>query len=196
MGLQFKQRLIGAILLIALGVIVIPIFLDGAPTVEEQQRADIPPAPTLPEISHLEPPVEAMEIYQASPDVLAALPEDNDLEVIFAEPLEEEPAPEKALEEVAVEEAAPLNLNNPDEGWIVQIGTFSNEDNALSLKSNLKSEGYLAQTQSIPREDASALIKIYIGPVADRTEAESLLIGIAADFGLEGLIVSYPGNTG
>ncbi|PXF62660.1 SPOR domain-containing protein [Kangiella spongicola] len=52
--------------------------------------------------------------------------------------------------------------------WVIQIGSFSNKENATSLVSDLRNKGYRAY-----QRDAGKYSRVYVGPYPDKSAAES-----------------------
>ena len=75
--------------------------------------------------------------------------------------------------------------------WAVQVGSFSDAANADNLIEQLKSASFRAFSE---RSNAGGrnLIKVKVGPVLEREDAEALLSRVRAETGVEGVVVSYP----
>lgn len=75
-------------------------------------------------------------------------------------------------------------------GFAVQMGAFSRESDATSLRDRLRAAGYSAIVQPV-RTDKGTLSRVRVGPVATRAEAEQLKSRLAGGFG-PGMVVSHP----
>ena len=75
-------------------------------------------------------------------------------------------------------------------GFAVQMGAFSRESDATSLRDRLRAAGYNAIVQPV-RTDKGTLSRVRVGPVATRAEAEQLKSRLAGGFG-PGMVVSHP----
>ncbi|MCC5857064.1 MAG: SPOR domain-containing protein [Ectothiorhodospiraceae bacterium] len=188
---RHKQRLVGAIVLIALAVIFLPMILRGP--VEDRTLsvpAQIPPRPDAPLSGEPVQPPPAAEAPALDRVPLQA--------PAVAEP-DEEPPPDTAMQEPdAVSEGAGTpGAVDPDsraasvEGFAVQVGSFSRRDNAMALRDRLRERGYSAFVDEV-RRDAGALYRLRVGPVMDRDEARELAQRLQRDEELEGLVVSHP----
>jgi DedD protein len=149
MDLRLKHRLVGAVVLIAVGVIFIPMLLDGPPPAPEPVTLErIPPAPGadhVPRRVDLELPPPADGGTAAAPPAA--------------------PAP-----------AAPADgTEGPAETWVIQIGSFSQADNARALRDRLRQEGYAAFDERITGPDGSPTTRVRIGPDLDRAKLERQL---------------------
>jgi len=170
---RFKQRLIGAVVLVALGVIFLPMLLSGP---VEQTRVDI----------QLDMPAEP------SLDAAPRLPD---------EPAETAPEPGRALAdapaldgaETTGSAAAPAPVR-PDEapsaapGFFVQVGAFGSRDNARRLSGRLDDEGLSVRITEDNREDRPRY-RVQVGPLETRSQAEAMAQRLATEHDLPGYIV-------
>ncbi len=192
---RHKQRLVGAIVLIALAVIFLPMILRGP--VEDRTLsvpAQIPPRPDAPLSGEPVEPAPAAEAPALDRVPLQA--------PTVAEPTEDPPldtamrAPESQPDAVS-EGAGTPGAVDPDsraasvEGFAVQVGSFSRRDNAMTLRDQLRDRGYSTFVDEV-RRDTGALYRLRVGPVMDRAEARELAQRLQRDEGLEGLVVSHP----
>jgi DedD protein len=215
-----KQRLVGAVVLVALGVIFIPMLLEGP------DDTLVPELDELPELVDPAPsrPLDAfptMDTLPASPDtsVLAAdaapdseprpepepLPEPEAAPEPEAEP-EVQAAPgaaqSRAQPSPAAEPAAPEPPPAPQEpaaepaagplgSWVVQVGSFSNESNAVGLRDKLRQGGFTTQVEKV-RVSGKTHYRVRVGPFLERDEAEQKRNQLADKFKLSGRVLSYP----
>lgn len=215
-----KQRLVGAVVLVALGVIFIPMLLEGP------DDTLVPELDELPELVDPAPsrPLDAfptMDTLPASPDtsVLAAdaapdseprpepepLPEPETAPEPEAEP-EVQAAPgaaqSRAQPSPAAEPAPPEPPPAPQEpaaepaagplgSWVVQVGSFSNESNAVGLRDKLRQGGFTTQVEKV-RVSGKTHYRVRVGPFLERDEAEQKRNQLADKFKLSGRVLSYP----
>jgi DedD protein len=74
--------------------------------------------------------------------------------------------------------------------WAVQLGSFSNQENAERLASALRDQGYAAFLSQL-KTDAGPLHRVRIGPQEDRESAEAVAAQLARS-GHDGQIVPHP----
>jgi len=196
MDFLLKQRLVGAIVLVALGVIFIPVLLEG------------PEQTLVPEMEALPEPIDRqlrkpMNAFPA-PDAIPAEPEQS---VVLAEP---EPEPEPASETRLEEASAPVQAVNqpeplspppvPEEkplkagplaSWVVQAGSFSSEQNALRLRDKLREAAFVTQVEKA-RVGGKSHYRVRIGPFLERAEAEKSRKQLLDKFTIKGRVLSYP----
>jgi DedD protein len=204
-----KERLTGAIILIALLIIIVPeVFsdrsgaasgrgvgaaanLDAGPplrtyTMELNQGA----TPRQAGQSALVPETPAAQTLPAQPPpqtaaepLVAAVEPTKTIEPV-TEPPKETPAPEQAKQEPAKQEPAkqePAKLATPvtTGKWWAQLGSFSSRDNAERLVKQLRARGYQIE-QTAVRSAGKELFRVRAGPVASREAAVALQAKLAA----------------
>lgn len=173
-----KQRTAGAIVLVALGVIFLPMILespeDPVPGVESHE--EIPSPPERPEALS-EPP----------PDVAAqplSRPESSSEEEAATETNEaREPAEPREPESAGASEGS-----NGADRWIVQVASFSGSENASVLREQLEEMGYETSVQRQEMDDRTVW-RVVAGPYDSRDAAERERDAINQDAGEEGLVI-------
>ena len=86
--------------------------------------------------------------------------------------------------------AASLDAQGLPEGWSVRLGSFSSADNASALVTRLQAAGHRAYTRRVDSSQG-VLTAVFVGPLINRTAAQSLLEMLRQDFQLNGMIVRY-----
>lgn len=203
-----KERIIGAAVLVLFVVLVVPIFLDGPPDDTEMvsERVLLPgqeeqktqtvvldrdrtepvpgtPVEATPQPRPDTPPADeepAPEVMQPKAEEPAAEPVAKD------EPVEEEPVEEEPVAE-PVRQPPPASTTGM---WAVQLGSFSNKDNAEKLAADLRKQGYAAFLSQL-QTDAGQLHRVRIGPQKDRESAEAMASRLL-NVGHKGQVVPHP----
>ena len=224
MDQQLKERLVGATVLVVVGILFIPLLLDGPdeqapvrvglelPVPDSGKRThtirlDVPakrPAtqasgsPLTPvAVSKTETAAVSTgdsEAPASGPAEKAASkpeskPEAKPPATATSEPSATKPAATKPTATDGAGEASQPSIR-PQEtttagDWAVQVGSFSSNDNALRLQSQLKAAGFETfRTRLVA--DGRTMHRVRVGPVADRSAADAL----ASRLGKAG----YPGR--
>lgn len=170
-----RQRLIGAIALVLLLVVFVPMILDSEPRPAPQQPTyAIPPkenAPALP----------APTPASANP---AAAPQEASKPKVAADPVKVAPAPVVKPTPPKAEVAPKL------EGFAVQVGAFRDEAKLKQAREKLAAAGIVHYTEKL--EVASGpLTRLRAGPFATREAAEGALATLKRA-SLEGKVVPLP----
>jgi DedD protein len=190
MDKALKERIIGAIVLVAVAVLVVPVFLDGPPAGEELISEVVP----LPGQSEQAEKTVVLDRDRDEPVPASILKAEREKEAAAAsspspEPAQPEPAPEVIAEavatatgtDVAKEEAtasAPPPSSVKAAGsttgmWAVQLGSFSSQENAEKLAADLRKQGFAAFLSQLST-DSGQLHRVRIGPQKDREAAEAM----------------------
>jgi DedD protein len=109
--------------------------------------------------------------------------------VLTEQPEPEAAPPERAPEPVrerVVEQTAVSTTGM----WAVQLGSFSNKDNAEKLAADLRKQGYAAFLSQLST-DSGELHRVRIGPQKDRESAEAMASRLLK-VGHKGQVVPHP----
>lgn len=191
-----RRRLIGAVALVMLLVVFVPMVLDSEPkTASKEPSAAIPPRDNAPP---LRPPAPASKAAVASPSPAVATVTPKAAEPAStaapAQPPESRvvspqpparmvPAPAPAP---TASPMAPAKL----EGFAVQVGAFRDEAKLKQLREKLAGAGVVHYTERLESK-AGPLIRLRAGPFATRDEAEAALAKLKLS-AVEGKVVPLP----
>lgn len=208
-----KQRLVGAIVLVALGVIFIPMILKGGREPSFiVNGSSIPAKPA--EIKNIRQIEFATDDSSRTPDGRGAgqrnirIPVDK-----RSAPLSEAvkgPAPaskEKTLKAKAGEES-PGQTEQPVSpptvkrktlpaapgihAWAVQVGSFKRKNNAFKLRDKLRKQKYQAFVEGIRSGNATLIYRVRLGPYISRAGAKEVRDSLLARQKIKGLLVKHP----
>ncbi len=200
-----KQRLVGALILVALGVVFWPIiFVEPGARVEPGQ-VSTPPRPAV-DTSPIEPP--RPERWRASTESYDEVEEDTATDDELLAETEAAPEPGQGGDEAAVVEPAPaapavavqartsapeapaLDANGVPVAWSLQVATVSSAAKAEELRQQLLSMQEKAYIRRLERGDRD-LYRVFVGPKFERAQLEQTRARVDARFGVESLIVRY-----
>jgi DedD protein len=206
-----KERLVGAAVLVAIAVIVIPMILGGHQ--HKHAAGQKAPRPNAQKAPHQE---YRMDLASNSPATLTrpapvtsapahrqqtpAAPADKAVASSrsMTAPTEHASKPPANSPERAVVENAPAaskpapgaaTAAPPSGGWAVQAGSFSKQDNARDVTSALKHKGYHAFI-SAHRVGGDVFYRVRVGPVPNRARAEALAPQVGKAYGGQVAVVS------
>lgn len=197
MDKALKQRMVGASVLIALAVVVLPMLLGGRPDGETRQTRTIELPAQPPELSfetRRYPIGEQSPAQQSKKDPSTGDQPVRQLPVPKSQlnkddkPAVVETTPESTAGESGVEEAAstpapakpvPEQLENSSDGgrYIVQVASFGTLDNANKLSARLSSNGYSVMTHSV-KSDMGTLHRVRVGPYASAAQANTTVLDL------------------
>lgn len=197
---RFRNRVVGALVLVSLAVIFIPMILSGPGSRDAGFRGPvIPPEPDMkfPEKIVDQP---ATTPVVPSPRITVIEPgtaDENEAEAarraMLGEPQVSNPDPEPVVEAPVVEAkkpegraAAPRNAP----AWAVQVGSFKKKASALALRDQLRAKKFAAYVESVPTV-SGPVYRVRVGPELQQALAETLQARIAKVTGNKGLVVSH-----
>ena len=203
---RFKERLVGATVLVLLAVVFVPMLLD-APREEREALPDpIPERPrggfttktiTLgePETPRLDAEIEREHRRHAQEAAAAPRDSAGTPATAPASTTRDETSPAAAAQESAAapQESAAEAAGTAPDGWAVQLGSFTVSKNALALRDRLRAKGYTAFIES-GFTATGAVSRVFVGPELDRGRAESSMAKLRREMQLEGIVVRYPGG--
>lgn len=174
-----RRRLVGAVVLVLLVVVLVPMFLDRTPRLQKQDiDIKIPPVPGQSDApAGAAPPSGAAPADSASPPPATATP--SPPSPVAETPAPKPPAPpQPAVAPTAHDtEAAPADAKHAEakstgeEGYVIQVGAFSNAANAKNLLQKLKAEKIPAYSELIGSPSAGKT-RVRVGPYPSMQAAE------------------------
>lgn len=205
MDKTLKQRLIGAAVIIALAVIFIPMLLEGPKEddpvsmkieIPEKPVYEIPnrlgTAPALPEptppVPVLTPPQVIIPEKPASVDVTPAPTPVEKPVAVIEKPVKPPVVPVKP---VVKKEPVRKPVIASDSGFVIQVGSFSERQNAMVLRDKLKAGGYPAFVES-GKSKNKTIYRVKVGPQPTRADADKLRQKLLDTEKLKGIIVAHP----
>lgn len=192
-----KHRLVGAAVLVALGIIAWPVLFDTSQVREISQRSQIPPAPpvepfTVEEPARPEPPVPDTAPATGPESGPPGPVEDSDAAPPEpAGPAATVPAPQAAAPKAAPPKPRPapvaqLDKSGLPEQWAVQLGVFGSRQNADEVRQRAEKAGYHTLMQN-----ADGKYRVLVGPKLDRAAADAQRREIAKKIGIDGFVTRY-----
>ncbi|MCV6186531.1 SPOR domain-containing protein [Pseudomonas aeruginosa] len=206
-----KQRIVGALVLIALAVIFLPMLF----TREDESRqvvVEAPPRPQAPAMPSVEvQPTEVPELQPGEEDIAPEIVEEGSPAAAGqpSQPIGGLPATPPATQPPAQAQAASqppsqpqppaapppaekrLDANNLPQSWSVQLASLSNRARAEELQKTLRSQGYNAYIRSF-----DGMNRVFVGPVIQRAEADRLRDQLSKQQKLNGFVVRFQPERG
>lgn len=216
----YKQRMVGALVLVALAVIFLPMLFSRQDE-QRQVRVDAPAAPQAPAL----PQVQVEPVVVPEPQALPQEPVPSDDEIAaqqapstpIAPSAPEAPAPPAPSAPKPVTPppapvakpvpapaqpitAAPskpattpsrVDANGLSVSWSVQLASLTSRESAESLQKTLRSQGYNAYIRS-----ADGKNRVFVGPLIERAEADRLRDLLSRQQNLKGFVVRFQPERG
>jgi len=214
----YKQRMVGALVLVALAVIFLPMLFSR----QDEQRQITVEAPVTPQAPSV-PPVQVEPVAVPEPQALPQEPVPSDDEVAqqaapstsiapAAPAPAPAPAPVPAAKPIApvVPKTPPsqpivpapatskpdtaqsrVDANGLSVSWSVQLASLSSRESAEALQKNLRSQGYNAYIRSGDGKN-----RVFVGPLIERAEADRLRDLLDRQQKLKGFVVRFQPERG
>jgi len=214
-----KQRMVGALVLVALAVIFLPMLFTREDEMR-QVRVEAPQAPAMPTL----PEVKVDPVAVPEPQTLPHEPQQPEQPPVVVnestapvttpsqpiapspqtqaqvQPKPQTPVPTPAPRvetQPAAKPAATAGTPSKIDGnglpvsWSIQLASLSNRAGAESLQNTLRSQGYNAYIRS-----AGGMNRVYVGPLIERAEAERVRDAINRKQNLKGFVVRFQPERG
>ena len=190
MDVRIQQRLVGALVILALVFLIAPVVLDGDGRIPEK-ITQIPPKPKRPDVSHIRVAEPVADVLPALPDPPQAQPEQSDAS---AEPADTSPAlagtapvePEPTAETSAAPPETPSGR-----AWSVQVASFRDSAKAAELRDQLREQDYDTYVNEVLLSDGSVFTQVLVGPDGDLERVRQMQQTILEQTGLQGLVVRF-----
>ncbi|WLG48834.1 SPOR domain-containing protein [Pseudomonas sp. FP1742] len=212
----YKQRMVGALVLVALAVIFLPMLFSRQDE-QRQVTVDAPAAPHAPAM----PQVQVEPVVVPEPQALPQEPVPSDEDIAeqqapstpIAPSAPVAPAPPAAkpvtppapvakpvpapAQPIAAAPAKPVatpsrvDANGLSVSWSVQLASLSSRESAESLQKTLRSQGYNAYIRSSDGKN-----RVFVGPLIERAEADRLRDLLSRQQNLKGFVVRFQPERG
>jgi len=207
---NIKQRVIGAIVLVSLGVIFIPMLLNSERSLDDGMPvfgSNIPIKPNTPSKKSVvsEAPTSSAIIIKSQADF--------DSRVIIDEHSSSEKTKLKsktvasfasvdkkntsktvnentASKKIITAKTSPV-AKKPAKAWAIQVGSFSDRKNAFSLRNKLRNKKFTAFVESVKTSNGH-VYRVRVGPEIKREVAEKLQKKLVAELKIKGLVIAHP----
>ena len=168
-GLQ--QRIIGALVLGALGLIILPIIFDFADPLKIDRTSKLPAAPEI----------KSIDVAKAQrPDNSAKLGETDTLfDVVKSQPANDTSETFYGLDE-----------NDLLRHWVLQAGSFEEQDKAVNLMQQLRDSGFKAFVKAAVI-DNKTFFRVFVGAKADKRRAMAEKAKIDSNFSTDSIVLQY-----
>ena len=191
---SLQQRIIGALMLLALAVIFLPILFSrndlSAPEIEVPK---MPAAPPLP-VTALDPvPVAQLkalpdESETADSSTIKTVVESDKVDSTAPQSVNnaKENTEQPAIATKTDDAMSRLDVNGLPISWSVQLASLTSQSSAEALQNTLRKAGYHAYIRV-----SDNVYRVFVGPVIERSEAESLRATLEKQHKINGFIVRF-----
>ncbi|GMQ76539.1 MAG: hypothetical protein BMS9Abin01_1819 [Gammaproteobacteria bacterium] len=204
-GYSPKHRIVGAIIIVSLAVIVLPRILSyqqkppqrrpavSPPSEMAQSRVEVlrlsstPVMPTQEPAKRAAPPARSSATRAAKEqDARVPAPKASAKTAVGGAP---KTTVGKTASTGAPKSSAKSSPVSDNMGWVVQVGTFSNDANVARLRAALKKNGFLVDLQDVELKGRKA-VRVRVGPFEQKRVAMKAQSRIEKEMGLKGVVLS------
>lgn len=204
-----RHRIVGAIILVTLAVILLPLILDEHPNAAIQSSdSELTVAPTVglagnPDkaekvvvkslsdnsASETGKPAAAQKPATRTRVVVKKIETPGSKQQTVAA----KPAPVATITNAKKQTIAAQHSKPTDSRphWSVQVGTFSNQGNVRRLRKQLEERGYSVMFKDVTLKQGTA-VRVRVGPYSSRASADKAQGKIRKDIGIKGVVVAGP----
>lgn len=170
-----RRRILGAFILVCLSIILWPVIFSDVTGPFVDTSRQIPTSRTFTQYTVPEPVIPE-RILGVEPRVI---------------PQAETPAPGDVTKPLPKSLPKPaLDTRGLPIAWVVQVGSFSNAQNAHALKARLLKQGYKAYTETATT-DAGQTIRVFVGPMVSKKQSSEQKNKIETAFKLKAKVIRY-----
>jgi len=202
-----KQRLVGAFVILTLAIIFLPMIFDKPHEGERGKVVPIPPKPDFQSVTITKPEKPRYEVLEVEDHGASSAPQPTQRKPVAVQEAPTEAsasAPVEQVEKTVVE----ANSKEPDaernqqdsaevkhlpvfkDVWMVQLGTFSNKENAYRLRDRMRKDGFDSHTKPLERNGKTS-IRVFAGPFVSKLEAQKFKTRLDAKYRVQSLVLHF-----
>jgi len=170
---SLKQRIVGAFVLVALAIVIIPLVFDFSGERQVDVNSSIP---TMPDIE----PVVVAEPKR--PEGITPAKSDSEIFQFGAE------SPEQSLP--LKDETPSLSANGMPIGWVLQVGSFKEKATAEELVKKLLADGHRAFIRQ-KKSESGNLNRVFVGPKVLKKKLVQEKAAIDKKYGVDTLLLHF-----
>jgi DedD protein len=190
-----KQRLVGALILIALGAIFWPMIFVNTGLAPIDQRSQIPPTISTRQVEIPIPQPSARVTTAQSPSEAAEI---NPYLAVVTDtstssdtpPVKRELQPAETAPKVAIADKPALDKNGIPIAWVLQVASFEKAETATKVRQELIAMGYKADSRTVSSA-GKKLVRVTVGPKFDRQTLVKTKLILDKHYKVNSIIARY-----
>jgi len=179
-----KHRLIGAAVLAAIAVLLLPSFFKEKKEYQVNTKSQVPARPNIVAEEFKAPqPVPNIEVAPAPETMFVPSEAAQQQATVESSTSSSSVAAVKtsaatkvaaaSATQVSSVPAMPLNHQGIPDAWVVQVGSFTTKEAANKLRDDLQADGQKAYVRTTTT-NGNSISRVYIGPKLDKNQAVAL----------------------
>ena len=195
MNQALKQRLVGAVVLLALGIIFLPGVLRENQQAPVNRQTLVPQAPDYQRL-RFENPERPDNIKPAPDPETMFIPPSGQVPQDALEAVDIQPDADQSHQQAStdVKSKAPSETGEQEAqlqgAWVVQVASFRSAERASELRDKLQDQGYRAYIRSADT-DSGLVNRVFIGPKIDKEAANQVKHAVDEAFQLNTLVLRF-----
>lgn len=188
----FKQRIIGALIIVSLAVIFLPMLFDEPHQARKEQVLEVPSQPDMEPVTIEQPQEPEVTDSVDAPDIPMA-DEGRIARDEGPAKASEDPAPSQKAPDTSSRVQQDPKVQKEEDGalrgaWLVRLGSFSKRSNALRLRDKIREQGMDAHSQTVENSKGT-YTRVFAGPFVDEDKAQSAREQLEAEFDLKAMVI-------
>ncbi len=210
---QIKQRVIGAIVLVALGVIFIPMLLNSERALDDGMPvfgSNIPSKPgyIVKQSSKDKTQQSTAVIIKSPADFDTRIPVDEHTPTLKPATKNETLASFAKIDSAQKKLASKIKSNQVKtkkttsaktavekaqaaKAWAIQVGSFNDRSNAFKLRNKLRSKKFTTFVEAV-KTSKGRVYRVRVGPEIRRSQADKIQKRLRNELKISGLVVAHP----
>lgn len=188
----FRQRLVGALVLVCLSLILWPLLFSQEGVLTVDKKSQITAAPNFKKFT-VDKPVKPVNMPPSRSYEADKLP--LNVRVPAKDVVSAVPAPEEKPQKISVPKTEGsvkprLNKEGLPVFWALQVASLSKKAKADELKKTLLAKGYKVETRSADSK-SGRVIRVYVGPKLDKSLLLNVQKKIDQQFNVKSILVRF-----
>lgn len=185
-----KQRVVGAVVLLALGVLFVPVLFEPEFSRELNRTTQVPPALGLTPLQVADPIKPKVEPAKAAADMYQLLEEAEPVPA-KAKPIKvEEPVKAALVSKPTLAQRELLDTSGAPKAWVVQVASFNTQARAKVLRDELLAKSFPAFTRTL-QTTKGRVTRVYVGPKILREKALAVKNELDKTLKINSLLVKF-----
>ena len=185
-----KQRVVGAVVLLALGILFVPVLFEPEFKRELDRTTQIPPALGLTPLQVADPVRPEVEPAKAAAEMYPLLDEAEPAPVTVKPVKVTEPSKAVLVKKPTPAQRDLLDSKGVPKAWVVQVASFNTQARAKVLRDELLAKNYPAFTRTL-QTTKGRVTRVYVGPKILREKALAVKSELDETLKINSLLVKF-----
>lgn len=193
MNIHLKQRLVGALVLIAAAAVFLPMLFEAPKKILLDRQSQIPQPSPFKKFQLVEPASRTSVSEHKTPGQPVGVKPAQTTKVAKQTKQASKPKAKASTTSKTTSAASAkpkLDKQGLPVAWVIQVASFAKKENAVKLKDELRGKNFSAYTKRIDTSQGPA-VRVFVGPKLDKKRAEQVKQRLDKELKLNTLIVRF-----